>query len=824
MISQIKPHAVLLQETMVNQDFTPAFKGYNVAARLDTAQPRPQAQGDGTSGERPTGGILTLIRDDLPYKPFDAYRPQTQDSLSYVAGTEVHLPGNNILNIVNIYIPPARWTQGQGTQAQEFQLTGLTRTTSLIVAGDANAHAKRWDPFQREDRLGREIEETCDAMDLVVINDGSPTRTNPATGGRSTPDITVVSADMAVGTTWETTVDMGSDHLPILTTVPTARTKPKREGRKRFSWRKAQWREYQRILEERMKDWETTPDMSATAKDKRLTAAILEAAKATIPLGNRRARPPFWNERCEAATRERAEARKQVSRPPATGGERAEAIRRYTTAKQEANDVIKAEKETYLNEKLADMKPDGNMWGLIQSLDGRRSPAKPAVPLERPSSPGQPPKRPAATDSQKANLLYQMYAEVSRIPKSREDKPIKLEARAATRQCTCNGDRTGICSPFSTEEIKTAMSKLRTKKAAGPDGIPNELLKNLPPRALEHLLDLVNTSWTKCDVPASWRKAEIIAIPKKGKPASDPSSYRPISLLSTVSKLAERVVQARLQFWAEARNLINRNQAGFRQGHSTFDQLGRITQTIFDGFESKKPQRAVLATLDFARAYDRVWRDGLIAKMGRMGIPCCVLRWLRALLRDRRARVRWGSSLSRERVFREGLPQGSVLAPLLWLFYINDIDTDVDNGITCSLFADDVALLAVKSSVKACEETLQPALDSIGDWLTKWKVSPSVTKCTSTVFSLDPQDGGGRAKTKLTLQGQELPQTEHATFLGVQLDRQLTLSKHVANLKDKMARRHRCLQVLASRSYGSRKRTLRSAYDISGPSSTTAPP
>ena len=251
---------------------------------------------------------------------------------------------------------------------------------------------------------------------------------------------------------------------------------------------------------------------------------------------------------------------------------------------------------------------------------------------------------------------------------------------------------------------------------------------------------------------------------------------------------------------------------GVNAGHSTFDQLGRITQTIFDGFESKKPQRAVLATLDFARAYDRVWRDGLIAKMGRMGIPCCVLRWLRALLRDRRARVRWGSSLSRERVFREGLPQGSVLAPLLWLFYINDIDTDVDNGTTCSLFADDVALLAAKSSVKACEETLQPALDSIGDWLTKWKVSPSVTKCTSTVFSLDPQDGGGRAKTKLTLQGQELPQTEHATFLGVQLDRQLTLSKHVANLKDKMARRHRCLQVLASRSYGSRKRTLRSAY------------
>ena len=110
------------------------------------------------------------------------------------------------------------------------------------------------------------------------------------------------------------------------------------------------------------------------------------------------------------------------------------------------------------------MKPDGNMWGLIQFLDGRRPQAKPAEPLERPAPPDQPPRRPAISERQKANLLCQIYAEVSRVQKSPEDKPVKLEARAAVHHCSCNGNRTGIWSPFGMQELKTALSKLETRR------------------------------------------------------------------------------------------------------------------------------------------------------------------------------------------------------------------------------------------------------------------------------------------------------------------------------------------------------------------------
>ena len=129
------------------------------------------------------------------------------------------------------------------------------------------------------------------------------------------------------------------------------------------------------------------------------------------------------------------------------------------------------------------------------------------------------------------------------------------------------------------------------------------------------------------------------------------------------------MIQNRIQHWLEKRQLINPNQAGFRRLHSTIDQVARVTQTIFDAFEKPKPERAVLALLDFQKAYDRVWKDALLAKLGRLGVPAHVVKWLRNFLSDRRARVRWGNSTSDWRVFSGGLSQGSVLAPLLWLAY-----------------------------------------------------------------------------------------------------------------------------------------------------------
>ena len=127
--------------------------------------------------------------------------------------------------------------------------------------------------------------------------------------------------------------------------------------------------------------------------------------------------------------------------------------------------------------------------------------------------------------------------------------------------------------------------------------------------------------------------------------------------MSSISKVAKRLLQARLQYWLESNNKLNVNQAGFRRGRSTIGQLGRITQRIFDAFEETPPNRAILVLLDFARAYDRVWRAALLAEMNHLGVPGCAIRWVRTFLVDRRARVRWGLPCRTPEFFNRAFPR-----------------------------------------------------------------------------------------------------------------------------------------------------------------------
>lgn len=767
---------------------------------------------------RGQGGILTLVREDLPYSVNPPpYCPAQPDPNTYCTSVTVHVSKTLDLTVYNVYSPPARWTAGQGTQEQGLQPAGIRLVHPALVCGDFNAHSLCWDPHQPETALGEAIEDWAVDNELAILNDGGHTRQNPSTGGVSTPDVTLISRTLldSRDTTWAPQQGLGSDHLPIKITLSSSVQRPQREGRGRFSHGKADWPKFRDKLDELLADWTTQPTSLNEAAN-RLADTILKAARAAIPYGNGRGRrPAFWNEACQSAVDRREEAREAASRSRA----RADVVR-YQEKRAEADRVMEREKSVYFRQKLSEMKPDGDLWHLIRTMDGRRPPAKPAVSIARPGTAGQPsqPTKPAATDREKAELFCKAYANVSRLPKDKTaDHPIKIEARRATNQTCCSGERTRdtICSPFSRRELLFAIRKLRKGRSAGVDQVSNDMLHQLSPTAEHHLLEVLNWSWRSGEVPAAWRAAEIVAIPKKGKPPTETGSYRPISLLSCISKLAERLVQHRLQHWLESHGKLNRNQAGFRRGHSTMDQLIRVTQSIFDCFENKKPQRAVLVLLDYARAYDRVWRDALYAKMGRLGVPGCATRWIRALLSDRRARVRWGTTTSRWRVFQEGLPQGSVLAPLLWLIYCNDIDDKLRAGGPAplvSLFADDVALLATGRSLQDCTNTLQPALDEVSRWVRTWKVKPSPAKCVMTTFTLDPKQCGGKVKPQLRFCDEPLGFEVTPTFLGLKLDCQLTFAAHIAALKEKMSKRRACLTAIAGRSYGSHRSTLRIAY------------
>ena len=150
-------------------------------------------------------------------------------------------------------------------------------------------------------------------------------------------------------------------------------------------------------------------------------------------------------------------------------------------------------------------------------------------------------------------------------------------------------------------------------------------------------MKIVNGSLKETRIPQNWRNGKIIPILKNGKPPEAIPSYRPICLTSCVGKLMERVINKRIMYKLESRNMLNENQAGFRSSRSVEDQLIRLSQTISDGFQDR--EKTTLALLDYAKAYDKVWRDGLLLKMIDMGVGESVVRWIQCWLSNRKAWV-----------------------------------------------------------------------------------------------------------------------------------------------------------------------------------------
>jgi hypothetical protein len=277
--------------------------------------------------------------------------------------------------------------------------------------------------------------------------------------------------------------------------------------------------------------------------------------------------------------------------------------------------------------------------------------------------------------------------------------------------------------------------------------------------------------------PCLWKKANVQPTHKKDS-RQIASNYRPISLLCISGKIFEKIIFDQMYSFLEANHLLNVNQSGFRPGDSTINQLLSITHEIFASFEHFDETRA--AFLDLSKAFDKTWHEGLLYKLKNLGIAGSLLDLLKNYLSDRYQRVVLNGQESEWMNISAGVPQGSVLGPLLFLVYINDLTENISSNI--KLFADDASLFTrINNNVNASHERLMSDLEKITEWAHQWKMkfNPDITKqAIEVVFSCK------YAKTKpihppLTFNNIPVARRASTKHLGIILDDRLSFSEHI---------------------------------------------
>ena len=246
--------------------------------------------------------------------------------------------------------------------------------------------------------------------------------------------------------------------------------------------------------------------------------------------------------------------------------------------------------------------------------------------------------------------------------------------------------------------------------SAGEDEIRYEMIVHLAESAKLFLLETLNGLWTSHTSPETWKMSILVPSHKPGKDPELPQSYRPIALTSCVCKLFERMVNNRLIWYLESKNLLSNRQFGFRKHRSTLDPLLMLSREIQKAFARENQTIGIF--FDLEKAYDTTWREGILQQLALWGIGGHMFAFLKVFLSDRYLKVRVGSTLSKAYLQEEGIPQDSVLSVTLFAIAINSLMEYIPPTVQGSLFVDDHAIYCSASTALEAGRKIQATINS----------------------------------------------------------------------------------------------------------------
>lgn len=344
------------------------------------------------------------------------------------------------------------------------------------------------------------------------------------------------------------------------------------------------------------------------------------------------------------------------------------------------------------------------------------------------------------------------------------------------------------------DELIEYVKEFKNNKAPGQDSISNTLLKNMPSSLFGMLANIFNFLLLNGIFPQIFKTAKVIPIHKKGKDPKSPSSYRPISLLSSIDKLFEKVIYRRILNHTENYQVINCKQFGFRRQHSTVHQIKRVVNMIEHNKHARRSTGVIL--LDIEKAFDTVWHDGLVYKMNNLRYPLYLQKIIASFLKNRSFKVCISNEYSESRSLPAGLPQGSVLSPLLYSIFTYDIS--IKRNHDAAFYADDSALICSGKVSNAIVKQLGQSIKHVEKYFKKWKIKINHEKTQAIIF---PYNKSPKRVPSIPLQflGNVIELKSSIKYLGVTLDSKLTFGEHIRNSCEKATNCGRALFPLLNR-------------------------
>ena len=411
--------------------------------------------------------------------------------------------------------------------------------------------------------------------------------------------------------------DSGSDHMPVKITL--ALTPDTIIRKKRPVWK---------IKEEKITAWKekvqplTTLEDDIGAKAETFTKTLTEPAQLVFGKTSGQQKTKFskawWTPECSKIVAQRRRARKNMERNPTIAN-----IIEYKRTAAKAKRIIKSTKKNTWRKfcsSLTSDTPPQQIWNMIKSMTGISPRRDQHLEING---------HQVTDPTEKAELIAENLDNIL----GTEQNTISDLDKGRIAEAKNDGIGIDFNTRFTPKELKESLESLPSNKATGEDDIHNTFLKNLPEVKQQELLGIINKSWRTNKIPNTWTNSLIIPIPKQGKDLTKPQSYRPISLLSCASKVMEKMINTRLNWFLEKTSGYSDTQCGFRKQRSTEDLLIKIEHEVRASLVNKKVTMAIF--FDLKQAFDTISHDQLLIKLTRAGVKGNMLGWLESFLKQR---------------------------------------------------------------------------------------------------------------------------------------------------------------------------------------------